>query len=45
MGLPFTNTFAINIPVATRNYDEAFVEQLFSDLIEKALSYDFYYLN
>ena len=37
----FANAFAINIPVASRNYDETFVEQLFGDLIDKALSYDF----
>ena len=38
---PFTNAFAINIPVASRNNDETFAQQLFDDLIDKALSYDF----
>ena len=45
MSLPFTNAFAINIPVASRNNDETFAQQLFDDLIDKALSYDFKNLN
>ena len=41
MGLPHTNAFAINIPVASRNNDETFAQQLFDDLIDKALTHDF----
>ena len=41
MCLPFTNAFAINIPVASRNNDVALAEQLSDDLIDKALSYVF----
>lgn len=42
MCLPFTDAFDVNVPVAGRNYDKAFVEQLFDDLIDKALSHDFH---
>ena len=43
MGFPFANSSAVNIPVASRNNDEAFAEQLFDDLIDKALSHETYH--